>query len=497
MPWQLVHILDRTTGQPAPNRVRRAYCRCRDGTAGKAEITNPMDGPAPIKALPIQAPAASGDGQPASYPFELAAYRLVTRMARPFAGLVLKIRARRGKEEPSRHRERLGFASIARGEGPLVWVHAASVGEASAILPLLSALVERRSDLRVLLTTGTVTSTRFVASRLPPRVVHQLIPLDSPTFVARFLDHWRPSVAVLTEQEVWPNLVLETHARGIPLTLVNARMSERSFHRWQGRSRVARALFSRLTLVMAQNDLLASRFNQLGSPHAIVAGNLKIDAPPPRVDDASFKALDTALAGRPRLVAASTHDGEEMIIAAAHRQLARRLDGFCTIIAPRHPHRGPSIAEALAAQGFRVARRSLGELPTPNTDIYVADTIGELGTLYALCSIAFIGGSLVPRGGQNPIEAVRHGAAVLMGPSWFNFEDAYAALLAGGGATQVASADDIARHSVRLLTNRADLDDTRARALRALESLAGALERTVNALLPLIPHLAEDQPRAT
>ena len=456
-----------------------------------------MEGPAPIKALSTVPTAdASSSRLPAPSPIELAAYRLLTRLARPLAGLVLAFRARRGKEDPTRQRERVGFASTARPAGLLVWVHAASVGEASAILPLLSALVERRLDVHVLLTTGTVTSTRFVANRLPSRVVHQLVPLDSPTFVARFLDHWRPCLAVLTEQEVWPNLILQTHARGIPLTLVNARMSERSFGRWQTRSNVARALFSRLTLVMAQNELLASRFTKLGAPHAIVAGNLKIDAPPPPVDEAAFRVLDTALAGRPRLVAASTHDGEEMIVAAAHRQLARRLDGFCTIIAPRHPHRGPSIAEALAAEGFRVARRSLGELPGPTTDIYVADTIGELGTLYVLTSVAFIGGSLVARGGQNPIEAVRHGAAVLTGPSCFNFEDATRVLLEGGGATRVASADDIAQRTAELLGDPAGLADTRERALRALDTLSGALERTLTALLPLVPQLVEDATRA-
>jgi 3-deoxy-D-manno-octulosonic-acid transferase len=457
-----------------------------------------MEGPAPIKALTtVAAPDATSGGLPARYPIELAVYRLMTRLARPMAGLVLAFRARHGKEDPARHRERVGFASTARPQGLLVWVHAASVGEASAILPLLSALVERRPDLHILLTTGTVTSTRFVADRLPPRVVHQLVPLDSPAFVARFLDHWRPCLAVLTEQEVWPNLVIETHARGIPVTLVNARMSERSFARWQSNSRVARALFSRLTLVLAQNDLFATRFTDLGAPHAIVAGNLKIDAPPPPVDKTAFYALDTALSGRPRLVAASTHDGEDMVIAAAHRQLARRFDGFCTIIAPRHPHRGPAIAEALAAEGFRVARRSLGELPGPTTDIYVADTIGELGTLYALTSIAFIGGSLVARGGQNPIEAVRHGAAVLTGPSTFNFEDATRVLLEGGGATQVASADDIAQRTAQLLGDPAGLADTRERALRALNTLSGALERTLAALLPLVPQPVEDVSRAS
>ncbi len=455
-----------------------------------------MAGPSPISASTTIAATGPKPGSPAmSCPLQLTAYRLLTRLARPIAGIVLGIRARRGKEDPARRSERLGFASLPRPDGPLVWVHAASVGEASAILPLLSTLVEQRPELSVLLTTGTVTSTRYVASRLPPRVVHQLVPLDSPAFVSRFLAHWRPCLAVLTEQEVWPNLVFETHQRGIPLTLINARMSERSFGRWQARSKVARALFSRFAIVLAQNDVLAARFTDLGAPHAVVAGNLKIDAPPPRIDAALLHALEAALGARPRLVAASTHEGEERIIGAAHRQLARRFEGFCTIIAPRHPHRGPSIAEALMADGFRVARRSLGELPEAMTDIYVADTIGELGTLYAATTIAFIGGSLVARGGQNPIEAVRHGAAVLTGPSTFNFEDAYRVLLDDGAATQVGSAEDIAHRAAELLGDPAGLADTRERALRALDALSGALERTVAALLPLIPRPVEEDTR--
>ena len=453
-----------------------------------------MAGPSPIRAhSPPRRFGDSTSGSPRSWPLELSLYRLVTRLARPLAGTILGVRAHRGKEDPDRRGERLGIASVARPPGPVVWVHAASVGEASAVLPLLAAMITRRPDLALLLTTGTVTSTKFVASRLPVGVVHQLVPLDCPSFVARFLEHWRPSLAVLTEQEVWPNLVLEAHARGVPLALVNARMSERSFSRWQSCHRVANALFSRFSVVLAQNDTLAGRFVQLGATRAIVAGNLKVDAPPPRIDAEAVEALNTALGQRPRLVAASTHEGEERIIGAAHRQLARKLDGFCTIIAPRHPDRGPSIGDALAADGFRIARRSLGELPGPSTDIYIADTIGELGTLYASAPVAFIGGTLVPRGGQNPIEAVRLGAVVLAGPSRFNFEDAYGALAEARGATEVLTADDIAHATAALIADSQALGTMRERATRALSHLSGALDRTVMMLLPLLPDQVEDE----
>jgi 3-deoxy-D-manno-octulosonic-acid transferase len=319
--------------------------------------------------------------------------------------------------------------------------------------------------------------------------------LDSPRFAARFLSHWRPSLAIFTEQEVWPNLIQGTSDRGIPLVLANARMSDRSYERWHRRASIADALFSRFNLVLAQNDVLAGRFAALGARRSEAVGNLKIDAPPPRVDQAAKLALDAALAGRPRLVAASTHAGEEEIVAAAHRELARRLEGFCTILAPRHPERGPAIAEMLKLQGFRVAQRSLGQLPSADTDIYVADTIGELGTLYASAPIAFIGGSLVPHGGQNPIEAIRHGVAVMTGPSRTNFADSYGALLAAEGAMEVRTADEIAGCAAALLADPSALDQVRARATEALAALSGALERTVAALLALLPAAAGDAGR--
>ncbi len=418
---------------------------------------------------------------------ELAAYRAVTWAARPAAGLILRLRERRGKEDPDRKSERLGIPGLARPSGHVVWVHAASVGEANSVLPLVAALAERRPGITVLLTTGTVTSARSVARQLPAGTIHQYVPLDAPQLVARFLSHWQPSLAVFTEQEIWPNLIMETRARGIPLALVNARMSENSFARWQKRPALAKALFSSFSIVLAQSEAFAGRFAALGAEAARTAGNLKIDAPAPPVNSVEMAKLEAALGGRPRFVAASTHPGEEIIIAAAHRLLAARTPGFVTIIAPRHPERGPGLADTLKSQGFAVALRSQGEWPSTGTDIYIADTIGELGTFYAATPVAFIGGSLIARGGQNPIEAVRHNAAVLTGPHWTNFVEAYEALLARGGAAEVQSAEDIAARVAGLLADAAALETMRLEAQAALAELGGALERTLQALLPMLP----------
>lgn len=437
------------------------------------------------RTTPLSAGGAGGKGH-----VKLKAYQAGTRLMTPFAPVIVSVRERQGKEEPSRRAERFGQSGAARPSGSLVWVHAASVGETNAVLPLMQRMRARYPDLPMLLTTGTVTSARMAAKRLPSGVVHQFIPLDVPKYVNAFLDHWRPGLAIFTESEIWPNLVLETKARGIPLALVNGRMSSRSYQRWRSNPGLSVPIFSSFDLVLTQNERLTERFRVLGAPNVVTAGNLKIDSPPPPADQGELERLTAALGGRPVMVAASTHEGEEVVLADAHRRLAREIGGFCTIIAPRHPERGTGIAEWLKSQGINTAQRSTGALPTSQADIYVADTIGELGTLYALSPVSFIGGSLIAHGGQNPIEAIRHGSAVLTGPHWENFRDAYEALLRHKGAIEVRSADDIAAQVSRLLRDRSQLKDMNAGATAALTKLGGALERTLAALTQYVPATA-------
>ena len=452
--------------------TRRAYALAG---ADPARATPPTAG----NSIPIAPPQRPGIG--------LRTYAAATRLIEPAAPLLLGRRASQGREDVARRGERLGIASCPRPDGTLMWIHSASVGEINAVLPLSDALRAERPDLRFLFTTGTVTSAGLAARRLGSGDIHQYVPLDSPRFVRRFLAHWRPDMAVFTESEIWPNLVMETAARAIPMALVNARMSNRSFSRWQRLKTVSGPLLSRFAIVLAQNDEFAGRFAALGARHALSVGNIKIDAPPPPVDEAELATLRQAFAGRPLLVAASTHDGEERIIAAAHRDLARRHPGFCTLIAPRHPERGTEIAELMRSAGFTVAQRSLGQLPTAASDIYIADTIGELGTFYALSPVAFIGGSLVERGGQNPIEAVRCGAVVLVGPTWQNFVDAYTTLIGEHGALIVGDAAALATAVDRLLGDEVEMQRMRTGAQAAIAALSGALERSVAELLEFLP----------
>lgn len=417
----------------------------------------------------------------------LKVYRGGTALFGLAAPLMLTWRAWQGKEDRARRSERYGVTRVLRPAGPLAWFHAASVGETNAVLPVIERLLAERPDLHVLLTTGTVTSAALAARRLGPRAIHQFVPLDVPSYVRSFLDHWKPDLGVLAESEIWPNLIIEAADDGVPLALVNARMSTRSGRRWRRFKSVSGPLFSRFDLVLAQNEPMARAFKDLGAQRVGAVGNLKIDAPPPVVDAAVQARLKDALAGRPVFVAASTHDPEEEAIARAHRMIARELPGICTILAPRHPGRCKAIAEMLRAQGLRVVVRSSGEVPSADTDIYLADTIGELGTFYSLASVAFIGGSLIPHGGQNPVEAISRGAAVLTGPHWTNFKDFYRALLRFKGAREIANADELAANVISLLKNEGELAALRSGGQGAVASLAGALDRTVEALLDMLP----------
>jgi len=417
-------------------------------------------------------------------PLLLGSYRLLTAATAPLASLLLSYRLKRGKEHARRLPERRGESVTARPAGPLVWLHGASVGELTAILPLIERI--RQREVTVLVTSGTVTSADVAERRLPPDVIHQFAPLDVPPFVTRFLDHWKPNLALFVESDLWPNLIMAGSARGIPLILINGRLSERSFRRWSMASRSIRNLLRRFDLCLAQSAADAARYQNLGAPRVATTGNLKLDVPAPPADDNKLNAMKAAIGRRPAIAAASTHPGEETAMIDAHRRLKHSFPGLLTLIAPRHPQRGPGIADIARNAGLTTALRSLDQLPQAETDIYVADTLGELGLIYRLAPIVFMGGSLVSHGGQNPIEAAKLGAAILHGPHVFNFAEIYAALDKGGGAEEVTDAGKL---TVRI---GAWLKDTEARkkvadtSLTALSSLVGALDRTVAALDPYL-----------
>ncbi|HEY9215934.1 MAG TPA: 3-deoxy-D-manno-octulosonic acid transferase [Ancylobacter sp.] len=411
-------------------------------------------------------------------------YRVGTWLATPFVRLLLARRLKRGKEDPTRLRERYGIASAPRPKGPLVWLHGASVGEMLAVLPLMDRL--RARGFKVLLTSGTLTSAKLAASRLPPDIVHQFVPLDSPIFVRRFLKHWRPDLVLLVESELWPNLLIEVNARRTPLVLVNARMSPKSYGNWSRLSRSVAALLARVDLSLAQAPDDGERLAQLGAPRVVVTGNLKFDAPPPPVDIVAFDALRHASANRVVMVAASTHPGEEEIIIEAHQRLAKELPNLLTIIAPRHPERGLDVVRLANDAGSPAVLRSDGYLPDRGTQIYVADTIGELGIFYRLATVALLGGSLVRHGGQNPIEPIKLDTAILHGPHITNFSDIYTRLDANLGAAPVTDARSLAASAYMLLADGVSRQRMIEAGQTTISTFGGALDRTLAAIDPYL-----------
>ena len=427
----------------------------------------------------------------------LACYRALSVAAGPLVGLYLKLRLARGKEDRLRAGERRGIAGRPRPPGPLLWVHAASVGEAVSMLSLIDRLLVERPRLSVLVTTGTVSSARLLANRLPPdRAWHQYVPIDRPSYVRRFLAHWRPDLAIWVESELWPNLVTETRARAIPLLLLNGRMSERSFRGWQRFPGLIGPILASFDLCLAQDAIQADRFARLGAPDATTVGDLKAAAAPLPVDEAAFAELAAALGERPRWLAASTHEGEEEAASFAHRALRLSAGGLLTIIAPRHPARAEAIHAQLAAQGLRVARRSRGEPVTAATEIYLADTVGEVGLFYRLAGIAFVGGAFARKGGHNPLEAALLDCAILHGPDMSNCA-AIARALAGAGATlTVSDGPSLAAAVGRLL---ADPVERAARAGAAAGVAAhnrDVIDAVMARLAPWLDRLAPDEAAA-
>jgi 3-deoxy-D-manno-octulosonic-acid transferase len=424
-------------------------------------------------------------------PATLRGYRFLTKAMAPIAPLILRYRLRRGKEHAERLSERLGMSTRTRPQGPLIWMHGASVGELNAVLPLIDKIRERGFNL--LVTSGTVSSAELAGKRLPPDVIHQFVPLDAPSIVTRFLDRWQPDLALFIESDLWPNLIVMSAARSIPLILVNARLSERSFRRWRLAPATITALLSRFDLCLAQSIDSATRYSALGAPRITTTGNLKLDVPAPQADQKKLAALQSAIAGRTVIAATSTHPGEEAAMVHAHRRLKPNYPGLLTLIAPRHPERCAGILDIVKAAGLTAAVRSRGELPRPSVDIYIVDTFGELGLIYRLAPIVLIGGSLVSHGGQNPVEAARLGAAILHGPYVWNFAEIYSALDAAGGAGQVVDNNKLA-DSIGAWLQDADARKAAAEtALKAMETLTGALDRTVAALDPYFMHLQLDR----
>jgi 3-deoxy-D-manno-octulosonic-acid transferase len=420
-------------------------------------------------------------------PLSLALYRSATSALEPLAPRLLARRARRGKEDPARIGERLGRSPLERPRGKLVWLHGASVGEGLSLLPLVDAIAAARPDLAMLITSGTVTSAALLGRRLPAAARHQFAPVDAPRAAAAFLDHWRPDLGVLVESELWPNLILASQDRGVPLALVSARLSQASLSGWAKAPAAARALLSGFQLVMAQDDATAGRLAALGARDD-GRMNLKLIGAPLPAEETALAAIRTAAAGRPVLLAASTHAGEEEPVLEAFTGLATLPQRPLLVLVPRHPARGGEVEVLAERVGFTVRRQGAGQRFDGQSQVYVADALGELGLWFRTASSVLVGGGWAPGvGGHNPLEPARLGAPLISGPGVANWSGVYADLLAEDAIQIVTGAPSLAG---AFAADLADPDAAAARAARAFrvaEQGAQSLEAATAKLLALLP----------
>jgi len=415
----------------------------------------------------------------------LAAYRMAGSFAYPGIGAYVGWRTARGKEERGRRRERYGYAGEPRpADVPLVWIHAASVGESIAVASLVRTIAA--DGICVLMTTGTVTSAVLVRERLGDCVLHQYVPLDITSCVRRFLDHWRPDLAIIAESEIWPVTMTELARRKIPQILVNARLSDRSFQRWRSVPRLAEALIENLAHIVAQSDIDGERYHLLGARAVTVSGNLKADVEAPPVNSEDLADARRILGLRPVWAAISTHEGEEAMAADIHLRLREDRPRLLTIVVPRHVERADAVEKEMRARGLTVARWSRGELPDPTTDILLGDTMGDMGFYLRLTEIAFVGKSIHGEGGQNPLEAAMLGAAVLSGRFVQNFREVYQRLIDAGGARIVRDREELADNVAELFAHPEMRRAMIASAAGAVDEMSGGLRRTMAALDPFL-----------
>ena len=414
----------------------------------------------------------------------LNSYKLLTRLIAPIVPLWLSYRKCKGKEDAGRMQERYGKSSYARPKGQLLWIHGASVGEANSVLALIHSLKARFPNLNILLTTGTVTSAQLMKQRLPKGVLHQYVPIDTPEATQAFIRHWLPDVVWFVESEIWPNLIDAAREYFCIMALINGRMSARSFAFWQKHSAFSADIFSAFKIAFAQSEEDAKRLKLLGVKEVLSIGNIKYDAPALPCNEGELLKLKEATDQRIGWLAASTHPGEESLIAEAHIRLAKQHRGLLTIIVPRHPERGADIAAQLSKIG-KTALRSKQETITPETAFYIADTLGELGLFYRLCDIVFMGGSLVAHGGQNPLEPARFSCALLTGPHTYNFKDVYQEMLAAGAVKKVENSEQLTQEIDRLLSNYSVLDAAQTKAKQLVDHKGGASHVIIDMFAPV------------
>lgn len=415
-------------------------------------------------------------------------YKKALILGKPFLNALLAKRVRLGKEDPERLNERRGIASLPRPPGPIIWIHVASVGEAQSVLSLIQLILDQNQQLHILVTSGTRSSAELLAQRLPGRAIHQYIPLDHPDWVRAFFDHWNPTMALWVESELWPNMLTMLKKRHIPAALLNAHMSQNSHKNWLRVPSLARQVLSVFLVILAQSGKDADYFSDFKAHSVVVADNLKYAAKPLSYDEAALQDLVNAIDGRPIWLYASTHKGEEELAVHIHKKLKADFPDILTIIAPRHPERRQEILETIESAGFTPRLRSKSQaLPLPTDDIYIADTMGELGLFYKVAPLAIIGRSFSDDGGggHNPIEAALLHCAILHGPDVQNLALIFDDMNAANAALKIENKMDCAKIIASLLSSPEKLQNLQHEGYNFAKNKANVMERVIDELEPV------------
>lgn len=415
-------------------------------------------------------------------------YKRTMTLGKPLILGLLNQRMKKGKEDPERIKERFGTSSIPRPAGPLMWVHVASVGEAQSVLHLISLFLAQNKDASVLVTSITRTSAELLSKRLPERAIHQFLPVDRPKWVRRFIDHWKPDLIIWAESELWPTILSEIEHRNIPTALINARMSPKSFANWSKAKSLARKILGSFTVILTQTGKDADYYTKLGGRSVVAVGNIKFASAPLPSNEADLANLKTSIGDRPLWVYASTHAGEEDLAAETHLALKQKFPDLLTIIVPRHPERRVQILDALQKYNVTICMRGENKTqPTIDTDIYVADTLGELGLFYRLSPLSCIGRSfsLDGGGGHNPLEAAQLKSAVIHGPAIQNLKDIFDPMDAEGASLCVKTPSDLAPTIANLLGNKESLNQLAQKGYTYARGQDQVLDTVIKELEPL------------